>query len=387
MENSLLNKKKKRKDSKKIKIKSKNNNNNNENLHEFNINEFEKIISELAFDNSNTNEKKTSDSNIISLENLNKPSSNPLNEYNRLYSKYMTETFNINIIKLINKIIKTSKTLPNELNNNYQIQKFLLKSIKELMLNENEIIYLSIFFDNFGWKNEKLNILESFLMIGLSVKKYLNENTEIIENYLSKNYSNFMKKFSDFVNSQINFKNNLTIPPRIVNERFNELNKVYNSYCKVNYIDYNNAVDKILQMSLPYNEGIKIKNNFESNQKNNNEKVIFETNNFNENNNNNNGNNNNNNINNENNNNNNENNNINNENNNNNKNNNENNNENNNNNNNDENNYDLMLHNKKSSKINSNQFGEIFNMDLINKSSSDLSRKESSNTQFFNFIK
>ena len=333
MEN-FLNKKKKRSK------KTKNNNNNN---NDFNINSFEKIISELAFDNSSQNEKKPSDSNLISFELITKPSSNPLNEYNRLYSKYMTETFNINIIKLVNKIIKTSKTLPKELNNNYQIQKFLLKSIKELMLNENEIIYLSIFFDNFGWKNKNLNILESFLIIGLSVKKYLNENTEIIENYLSKNYSNFMKKFSDFVNSQINFKNNLTIQPRIVNERFNELNKVFNSYCKVNYIDYNNAVDKILQMSLPYNEGIKIKNNFESNQKNNNEKIIFETNNFNENNNNNNENN--------------------------------------------ENNFDFLLNDKKSSKINSNQFGEIFNMDFINKSSSDLSRKESSNTQFFNFIK
>ena len=361
MEN-FLNKKKKRSK------KTKNNNNNN---NDFNINSFEKIISELAFDNSSQNEKKPSDSNLISFELITKPSSNPLNEYNRLYSKYMTETFNINIIKLVNKIIKTSKTLPKELNNNYQIQKFLLKSIKELMLNENEIIYLSIFFDNFGWKNKNLNILESFLMIGLSVKKYLNENTEIIENYLSKNYSNFMKKFSDFVNSQINFKNNLTIQPRIVNERFNELNKVFNSYCKVNYIDYNNAVDKILQMSLPYNEGIKIKN---SEQKNN-EKIIFE--NFEENNIKNNNNNNNNN-NNENNNNNNNENNI--------KNNN---NENNNNNNNEnnENNFDFLLNDKKSSKINSNQFGEIFNMDFINKSSSDLSRKESSNTQFFNFIK
>ena len=363
MENSLLNKKKKRNSKTK-----KNNNNvqNNNNSNDFNINDFEKIISELAFDNndSTANEKTNKnkiDSNIISLETLNKPSSNPLKEYNRLYSKYMTETFNINIIKLINQIIKTSKTLPIELNNNYQIQKFLLKSIKELMLNENEIIYLSIFFDNFGWKNEKLNILESFLITGLSVKKYLNENTEIIENYLIKNYSGIMKKFSEWVNSQKNFKNNLTISPRIVNERFNELNKNFNTYCKINYIDYNNAVDKILQMSLPYNEGIKIKHsNFNENVNNknekNNEKIIFEmnnnNNNFEE----------------------------------------ENlknvdNNKNEQNQNNNENSFEFLLNNKKSSKINSNQFGEIFNMDFINKSSSDLSRKESSNTQFFNFIK
>ena len=40
----------------------------------------------------------------------------------------------------------------------------------------------------------------------------------------------------------------------MVNERNNILKKPFNCYCRNNYIDYDNAVDNILHLSLSYNE-------------------------------------------------------------------------------------------------------------------------------------
>jgi len=52
----------------------------------------------------------------------------------------------------------------------------------------------------------------------------------------------------------------LSISPREVNQKFKSLSKPYNSFCKVNYIDYNFVVDQILQMSLPYSEAKQLNN-------------------------------------------------------------------------------------------------------------------------------
>lgn len=175
--------------------------------------------------------------------------------YEKLHAKYITEIFNSTILSLINQICSTSKTLPDDLRNNYPIHSLLIKIAKELMLDQLELVYLSIYFDTFGWKNANLDIFDNFIVTALSVKKYLNENTDEIENYLNKFYPDIGSKFSIWIKAQSDFKNGIMITPRKVHERFVLLNKTYNTYCKNNYIDYNESVDKILQMSLPYNEG------------------------------------------------------------------------------------------------------------------------------------
>ena len=51
-------------------------------------------------------------------------------------------------------------------------------------------------------------------------------------------------------------KNNnvLNIQPLELNNKFIELSKPSNTYCKENYIDYNFIVDQIVDMSAPYLE-------------------------------------------------------------------------------------------------------------------------------------
>lgn len=175
--------------------------------------------------------------------------------YEKMHAKYITEVFQSRILTIINQICSQSKTLPDELRNNYPIHSLLVKITRELMLNELELVYLSLYFDSFGWSNNNIDIMDNFVITALSVKKYLNEDIDEIENYLSKAYPEITNKFNLWIKNQSDFRGGIMITPRKVNQRYNELHKPYNTFCKNNYIDYNESVDRILQMSLPYNEG------------------------------------------------------------------------------------------------------------------------------------
>ena len=174
--------------------------------------------------------------------------------YKKLHNNYLKNNFNTNIISMITQLINTSTTLPKDLKNNYPLNNILLDIVKELMLSDLEIVYYSLFLDIFGWTNEYYDVKDNLVITGLSVKKFLNKDTDIIENHLDKNYEKMHDKFNNWVNSQSDFKKNLSFGPMIVNERNNLLKRPFNCYCKNNYIDYNDVVDKILQLSLPYNE-------------------------------------------------------------------------------------------------------------------------------------
>ena len=174
--------------------------------------------------------------------------------YNDLYNNYTKNQLNINLISMINQLINTSKTLPNEMKLQYGLNELLLKVVKELMMNDLEIVYLSLYLDVFGWSNENYDIFENFIITGLSVKKFLNEDIDIIENYINEKYKDIKNKFNNWINSQSKNKQKFSISPRMVNQRNNLLKKPYNSFCRNNYIDYNDAVDKILKLSLSYNE-------------------------------------------------------------------------------------------------------------------------------------
>ena len=173
--------------------------------------------------------------------------------YQKMRNNYIKNNLNINILSMITQLINTSTTLPKELRNNYPLNNILVDIVKELMFNDLEIVYFSLFLDNFGWINEYYDIKDNLVITALSVKQYLNKDIEIIENHLNKNYENISEKYSNWIFSQNDFKKNIKYTPIMVNERNNLLKKPFNCYCK-NYIDYNDAVDKILQLSLPYNE-------------------------------------------------------------------------------------------------------------------------------------
>ena len=173
--------------------------------------------------------------------------------YKSLQNNYLKNNLNINIISMITKLINTSTSIPTFLKSNYPLNDILIEIVKEFMLTDLEIVYLSIYLDIYGWDNKYFDIKDNLILTTLSVKKYLNKDIDIIETHLSENYENIKEKFANWIKSQSN-KKNITITPRIVNERNNLLKKPFNCYCRKNYIDYDDAVDKILRLSLSYNE-------------------------------------------------------------------------------------------------------------------------------------
>lgn len=192
--------------------------------------------------------------------------------YKKMQNIYLKNNLNMNIFSMITQIINTSTTLPNELKNYYPLNNILLDITKELMFTDLELVYFSLYLDNFGWTNEYYDVKDNLIITGLSVKKYLNKDIDIIEDHLDKTYINIEEKFKNWLNSQSDKNKNLSFSPIMVNERNNLLKKPYNCYCRNNYIDYNHAVDKILQFSQSYNEinkhskkiNIKSKNNTET---------------------------------------------------------------------------------------------------------------------------
>ena len=173
--------------------------------------------------------------------------------YKSLQNNYLKNTLNINLISMITKLIKTSNTIPKELKANYPLNNILMEIVKEFMLTDLEIVYLSLYLDIYGWESKYFDIKDNLILTTLSVKKYLNSDIDIIETHLYDIYENIDDKFSNWIKSQKN-KKNITITPRMVNERNNLLKKPFNCYCRNNYIDYDDAVDKILHLSLSYNE-------------------------------------------------------------------------------------------------------------------------------------
>ena len=159
---------------------------------------------------------------------------------------------------MIISFIKKTKNLPYDLK---KAQKFfinLIQIIKKLMMNEIEITLFTLNIDSYDWKNNNLNHELCLFFLGLYTKQITN-----------KDYSLFFSKFRNenktFLDNYQKWERNLKKERfRIdkVNERFREINKPYNTYCKNNFIDYNGVVDIIYQLSQPYgkeNKGGKIK--------------------------------------------------------------------------------------------------------------------------------
>lgn len=79
-------------------------------------------------------------------------------------------------------------------------------------------------------------------------------NFNYIIDHLSKKKKNIEERFNNWLKNKSEYYAQMAINPRELNERYNLLNRPFNSYCRTNYIDYNFVVDQILQMSLPYSE-------------------------------------------------------------------------------------------------------------------------------------
>ena len=210
-----------------------------------------KRISLYTFDMTIFNEKIKNQMKKISLI---KTKLSDDEKYEKQYQEYLLTEFNTNCILFLTRIISDSKIFNSEFKNTKNIHKILMNVIKTLMLNEYELTLFSILLDNINIINKTKYPLDIFLyLIGLQIKELTSDNISIILKHLK-----FENKEIEFENIYNTWKKELEDKTKLltlkqINYKFKMLKRNFNPYCKFNVIDYNNIVDKILTMSLAYN--------------------------------------------------------------------------------------------------------------------------------------
>ena len=200
-----------------------------------------------------------------------------IEQYEINYQDYLMNIFNSKCVSMINFYVKVSKNFPEELKRYENFSKKLISIIKALMMNEFEITLFTLNIDFYGWTNKIYKPEIYLLFLGLYTKQLSNKNCNYIFMKFKEENCNFIKCYQQWESS---------IKKKIFNlieicQRLNFLNQPHNSFCQVNFIDFNCVVDKIINLSQPYgedNQGSNLKvcireeNNFsKDNVKNNND--------------------------------------------------------------------------------------------------------------------
>jgi len=177
--------------------------------------------------------------------------------YQDMFQKYIKNEFSLCCISYINKIILDIKKNVHlqQYEGKYNFNKLLTTLTKELLLNEFELILLSLYLEYIDLSLNFFTIEESFLYICFFIKKLTINNSQLtqINSFLGNKYQNFNIKYDKWykINKE-NFSKKLYFTYFEINQRIRDYNNPYSIYCKNNYIDYNYIVDRILTMSLPY---------------------------------------------------------------------------------------------------------------------------------------
>lgn len=233
------------------------------------ISEFKKKIKSefYSFNDSkavkNDKNKKEDESFILSDE--------IIRAYYFKYTQYILYTFNSSIVNMIIVYFNENKAFlvlykPEE---NFIYN--LIYLLKNLMMNEIEVSYFTLLLDKLGYKYDNIDDWIYFTILGIITKKSTSK-----ENDYSFFIKIFSRKYPKFEETCLNFisdenildkiaKKNINI--KLINQRFNELTKPINSFCRKNYIILDGIIDKIVNLSHPYNKG-EFPNNINKNENN-----------------------------------------------------------------------------------------------------------------------
>ena len=181
--------------------------------------------------------------------------------YQLMHKNYLLNEFSSNCLNYINKIITdVSKNHLKKFQGIFELNKLFISIIKELLMNEFELILLSLYLESIDISlyPDIFAFKESLIYLCYFIKKLAlsSEKLSPINSFLIRKYQGFDEKFNKWFQlySPV-FNNKLYFSYMEINQRFKEYNSSYSIYCKNNYIDYNLIIDRILTMSIPYNEG------------------------------------------------------------------------------------------------------------------------------------
>ena len=188
---------------------------------------------------------------------------NSLNELDTLYEAmskdYLSNEFTSNCLNYINKIILNApKNSLKKFQGIFELNKIFISIVKELLINEFELLLLSLYLETLNISCQDLmSFKESLIFICFFIKKLTLSEKKLspINFFLNRKYQGFNDKFNIWLelNSSI-FNKKLFFEYPEINERFKEFNKPHSIFCKSNYLDYNLIIDRILTNSITYNE-------------------------------------------------------------------------------------------------------------------------------------
>ena len=183
---------------------------------------------------------------------INPTSSDLEKKYHKKYATYLHEEFNFKIIKMFFNYISSSKIMPQEVKNNQPFIIDFLKIITNLLMNEIDISTMAYLIENHvKWldQNETDLIWNHLYNVCLKTKQIISDNEvyDLLQNIL--NMKN--KGFISYYNKWLKIKK---VPDDVniasINEMYNELMKSnYVNQNRSKFINYNEAVDKILKFS------------------------------------------------------------------------------------------------------------------------------------------
>ena len=183
---------------------------------------------------------------------INPASSDLEKKYQKKYATYLHEEFNFKIIKMFFNYISSSKIMPQEVKNNQPFIIDFLKIITNLLMNEIDISTMAYLIENHvKWldQNETDLIWNHLYNVCLKTKQITSDNEiyDLLQNIL--NMKN--KGFISYYNKWLKIKK---VPDDVniasINEMYNELMKSnYVNQNRSKFINYNEAVDKILKFS------------------------------------------------------------------------------------------------------------------------------------------
>ena len=200
-----------------------------------------RILEELK--NNTLKEEQT---NQFSGFDFQKPQRDDTKYYND-YNLYITESFNQRCISLVVSFIQQSQNVPDEIRLKGNLFKQLINIVKQLMMNEYEIILFTLYIDELGWENAEFQICENLFYVGILTKLLSNSESAFLLTHFK-----VKKRFDRWYNQRKEIREGKIFDYKTINARFRALNKPFNCYCKKDYIDYNCVVDKIIFECQPY---------------------------------------------------------------------------------------------------------------------------------------
>ena len=169
----------------------------------------------------------------------------------------MTEDFNSSIVSMFITYLNKNKSLISEyLKEPNFINKFI-NLIKHLLMNQFELSCFTIILDEMGWSHSEIEHWMYFCVLGVYSKKIVcgeEESALLIDVFTQKN-NEFINYYTLICDEEIlNKIEKEKISIQLINDKFRELNKPINSFCRRNFIIYNGVVDKIVKWSQPYGD-------------------------------------------------------------------------------------------------------------------------------------